>query len=91
MLSSGMLLRVALLRTDLCSVLRFLITANDVPSSPILVTLMMGRYVPPKRRFLQQPHNIPEDRILYSHSPENVKVYILLGAGLCSREVMCFL
>jgi hypothetical protein len=40
-----MLRRVALVRTDaslfLRSVLRLLVTANVVPSSPILVTLMM--------------------------------------------------
>jgi hypothetical protein len=49
--SSGMLRRVALLRTDvseelgayvfLRSVRRLLVTANVVTSSPILVTLMM--------------------------------------------------
>jgi hypothetical protein len=51
MASSGMLLRVALVRTDVSgnlvphlvffrSVRRLLRTANVVPSSPILVTLM---------------------------------------------------
>jgi hypothetical protein len=46
---SGMLFRVALVRTDvseekilcLCSVFRLLVTANVVPRSLILVTLMM--------------------------------------------------
>jgi hypothetical protein len=52
--SSGMLRRVALVRTEvseeltkflvfLRSVRRLLVTARVVPSSPILVTLMKGR------------------------------------------------
>jgi hypothetical protein len=49
MLSFGMLRRVALVRTDvsgeriasIISMLLLLFTANVVPSSPILVTLMM--------------------------------------------------
>jgi hypothetical protein len=42
MSSFGLLRRVALVRTDifLCSVRRLLDTANIVPSSPILLTLM---------------------------------------------------
>jgi hypothetical protein len=42
--SCEMLRRVALVRTDVSkelSVLRLLVTANVVPTSPILVTLMM--------------------------------------------------
>jgi hypothetical protein len=35
----------------LLSVRRLLVTANVVPTSPILVTLMMEALVPPKRRF----------------------------------------
>jgi hypothetical protein len=43
---------------------QLLVTAN-VPSSPMLVTLMMGRYIPPKRCFLQEPLGvIPKDVIL---------------------------
>jgi hypothetical protein len=38
--SSGMLRRVALV-VFLCSLLRFLVTTDVVPSSPIVVTLMM--------------------------------------------------
>jgi hypothetical protein len=39
---------------------------NVVPSSPIIVILMMEQYVPPKRRHLQEPRgvNILEDGIL---------------------------
>jgi hypothetical protein len=65
MVSSGMLRPVALVRTDvseelhlvfLRSVRRLLVTANVVPSSQILVILMKGAQVPPKRLFLQEPH-----------------------------------
>jgi hypothetical protein len=38
------------------SVGRLLVRASVVPGSPILVILMKERQVPPKRRFLQDPH-----------------------------------
>jgi hypothetical protein len=45
---------------------RLLVTGN-APTSTILVTLMMEANLPPKRRFLQEPHgNFPEDGILRS-------------------------
>jgi hypothetical protein len=62
-----MLRLVALVRTDvsekrsasiilfLCSVGRLLVTANVVPSTPILLTLMMEALRSQKRRFLQEP------------------------------------
>jgi hypothetical protein len=45
------------------SVLRFLLTASVVSSSPILMTLMKEAVVSPKRRLLQEPH-MPEDAVL---------------------------
>jgi hypothetical protein len=58
---------------------QLLVTANVVLNSPILVTLMMRRYVLPKRRFLQDlQRHIPEDGILHSHRLENLKSYIAL-------------
>jgi hypothetical protein len=39
-------------------VFRLLVTANVVPSSPNLVTLMMEETVLPKRRFSQEAHGV---------------------------------
>jgi hypothetical protein len=46
----------------LCSMRRKLVTANDVRSSPILVSLMMVVYIPPKCQFLQQPHGVTSQK-----------------------------
>jgi hypothetical protein len=61
---------------------RLLVTSN-VPSSPIIVTLMMGTtrssetsdFAGSTRR------NIPEDGILHSHRREHFKSYIVLTGG----------
>jgi hypothetical protein len=72
--SSGLLRRVALVRTDVSEepsssfimVTRIgeleiaLVTSSVVPSSPILVTLM--KEVPPKRRFLQESHGVTSQK-----------------------------
>jgi hypothetical protein len=63
---------------------RLLVTAN-VPSSPILVTLMMEALRSFETSVLTRSirHNIPDDGILYSHSRENLKSYIALtGSAL---------
>jgi hypothetical protein len=65
--SSGMLRHVALVRTDVSEkhrrVLRLLVTDNIVPSSLILVTLMMEAIRSSATSVLTRAtrHNIPED------------------------------
>jgi hypothetical protein len=91
MVSSAMLRRVVLERTDvseelsaceernffLRSVRRLLVAASVVPSSPILVTLIMEalgsseRSIPTKT----MRRNFPEDTILHSHLRQNLKSY----------------
>jgi hypothetical protein len=57
-----------------------LVTANVVPSSPILVTLMMEALTSSEMSVLTivTRRNIPEDGILHSHCRENLKSYIPL-------------
>jgi hypothetical protein len=73
---------------------RLLVTANFVPSSPILVTLMKVAQSSSKSSVLTRAtrRNFPEDDIFYSHRRENLKSYIALTvAELCSGDVMCLL
>jgi hypothetical protein len=62
-----MLRRVALVRTDVRRVFRLLVTTSSVPSSAILVTLMMEAMlssetsVPPRTT----RRNVPEEGILH--------------------------
>jgi hypothetical protein len=86
--SSGMLRRVALVRTDvseepsasfiLHSVRQSLVAACVVPSLPILVTLMKEALGSSETSVLTRAtrRNIPEDTILHSHLRENPKSYI---------------
>jgi hypothetical protein len=89
MASSGMLLRVALVRTDISeelssplirlvflrSLLRLLFTASVVLSSPILVTLMKDALRSYETSILTRAtwRNIPEDAILYFYMLRLIK------------------
>jgi hypothetical protein len=60
--------------------LRLLVTANGVPSSPILVTLMIEAMCPSETSVLARAtrHNVTEDCILHSHRRGILKSYIAL-------------
>jgi hypothetical protein len=62
------------------SVRRLLVTPNVVPSSPILVILMMEALRSSEASVLTKDTqcNIPEDGILHSHCRNNPKSYVAL-------------
>jgi hypothetical protein len=89
--SSGMLRRVAPVKTEVSeqlgpSIIRvrsvrvLLVSANIVPSSPILVTLMMEALSSFQTSVLTRTtqRNIPEDSILHSHRREILKSFSLV-------------
>jgi hypothetical protein len=70
-------------------VLRLLVIANVVPSSPILVTVMMEAIRSSETSVLTRARlcNIPEDGFLHSYHRENLKSYIALtGWALYGRS-----
>jgi hypothetical protein len=66
------------------------VTGIFVPSSPILVTLMMKAVRSYETSVLTRatPPNIPDDGILHSHLRENLKSSILLLRSEKSLQLM---
>jgi hypothetical protein len=62
---------------------RLRVTANVVPNSPILVTLMMEALSFFDTSVLTRTmrHNFPEDAILHSHRRENLESYRRIFSG----------
>jgi hypothetical protein len=97
--NAGMLRRVGLLRTDVSE--ERIVSITRVAKIGSLGTLAVtsnrstrdGGVVPPKRRFLQEPHNVISQKTAF-FTVATVKTSILTyhnPAGLCSGDVMCFL
>jgi hypothetical protein len=57
--------------------MRWLLVTANIPSSPLLVILIMEVLSSSKTSVLTRTkwHNIPEDGILHSHCSENIKSY----------------
>jgi hypothetical protein len=74
------------------SVLQLLVTANVVPSSPILLTLIVEAIRTTKIPVLTVAtrRTIPKDAILQSHRRENIKLYMTLTCWACNGDVTCF-
>jgi hypothetical protein len=74
--SSGMICRVALVSTD---VFRLLVSANAVPSSPILFPLITEMIRSSETFVLTRATQsiILENGILHIHSRENIESYII--------------
>jgi hypothetical protein len=69
--------------------LQFFAEANAVPSSPILVTLMMEALCSSKTLVLMTAtwRNIPEDGILHSHHCENLNSYTISVMCIATADI----
>jgi hypothetical protein len=69
--------------------MRRLLVKADIPSSVILVTLMMEA-VRSFKTVLTRPmqHNIPEDGILHSHHRGNLKSYLIFVSVVSKNDFL---
>jgi hypothetical protein len=81
-----MLRRMASVRTDVSEELSTSFI-RVVPSSQICVTLMMGRYVLPKRRFLQEPHGVTSQKTPFFNSNGFFRLNLLVMFTLRSLDL----
>jgi hypothetical protein len=95
--SSGMLRRVALVRTDVSEELSaeiIRVTRIDEPVTTLAVTsnrrTLRRRYVPPKRRFLEEPQVVTSQKtkffIVTAVENSNLTDHSHLALPRCNRE-----
>jgi hypothetical protein len=67
---------------------QLVVTVNVVPSSPILVTMMMGAICSSETSVLTRgtQRDMPEDGILHSYRRENLKSYIALTGWILQQR-----
>jgi hypothetical protein len=69
------------MRVKIISVLRLLVTANVVPSSPILVTLMLEVIRSSENKFLQESHGVTSWKTAF---------FIVTSVKISNLKYLCY-